>query len=409
MKITQTTLLLFLLISASAPLAKSADFDSGSNGSYGAMNITANTTLDLPADGKFHCTTISVAQGAILTFKRNALSTPVYLLAQGDVTINGTIDVSGGNAIYGDPKGGLGGPGGFDGGRAGNASDVGAGSGYGPGAGKRGDNTGGVTNAGSGSYASKSQNDSIKNHGETYGSPLLVPLVGGSGGGGIVIPISQGPVGGGGGGGGGAILIASRTRIVFGDTGSVYANGGYGTKFGFSGYFNNHGSGGAIRLVAPNITGRGSLKADPFVPSFTNLRYAGSGRIRVDSLDRDDVKLTFSPYSVSTVGSAMFVFPNKIPRLDIVEAAGNAIAEGTSSAVQFLLPLASPTTQTVKVQARDFSALVKINVVLTPEFGDPIVYPAQIDNKANNPAVVEVPVVVPVNTVVTINAWTRKD
>jgi hypothetical protein len=91
-----------------------AQFDAGSNGSYGPLNITANTTLDLPPDGVFHCTTINVSGSATLRFNRNPLNTPVVLLAQGDVTIAGVIDVSGADASGAIP--GAGGPGGFDGG-----------------------------------------------------------------------------------------------------------------------------------------------------------------------------------------------------------------------------------------------------------------------------------------------------
>src|SRR5881296_335327 len=100
--------------------ATQAQFSSGSTGADGALNVTSNTTLDLPPDGIFNFTTINVASGATLTFKRNALNTPVYLLASGDVVITGTIDVSGGNrsgiAFCCGASPGLGGPGGFDGG-----------------------------------------------------------------------------------------------------------------------------------------------------------------------------------------------------------------------------------------------------------------------------------------------------
>src|SRR2546430_13778595 len=87
-----------LLGLASNPLcAQSQPFDSGSDGSYGPLDITANTTLDLPPDGILKCTTITIASGATLKFNRNALNTPVYLLATGNVTLDGTIDVSGGS------------------------------------------------------------------------------------------------------------------------------------------------------------------------------------------------------------------------------------------------------------------------------------------------------------------------
>src|SRR5579863_7957993 len=78
-------------------------FVSGSDGSYGALNITSNTTVAMPSNGVFNCTTITIAQGATLTFTPNALNTPVYLLATGNVVITGTIDVrgAGGTSVAG--------------------------------------------------------------------------------------------------------------------------------------------------------------------------------------------------------------------------------------------------------------------------------------------------------------------
>ncbi|NKB24261.1 MAG: hypothetical protein GKR87_07785 [Kiritimatiellae bacterium] len=80
------------------------NFNSGSTGSDGALNVTVNTNIDLPPDGIFHFTTINIAQNVTVTFNRNTLNTPVYLLAQGDITIDGDIDVSGQNS----PPGGVG-------------------------------------------------------------------------------------------------------------------------------------------------------------------------------------------------------------------------------------------------------------------------------------------------------------
>jgi hypothetical protein len=169
-------------------------FNSGSDGSYGPLNITTNTTLDLPSNGIFKCTTISIATNATLKFNRNALNTPVYLLATGDVSISGTIDVSGslGTSVFG----GLGGPGGFDGG-APLAGGLPGGDGKGPGAGRAG-NSGTAPFVGSAGYGTDGVNYyATTNNGRAYGSPLLIPLVGGSGGGGR----RDGVAGAGGGGG----------------------------------------------------------------------------------------------------------------------------------------------------------------------------------------------------------------
>jgi hypothetical protein len=361
-------------------------FSSGSDGSYGPMNITTNTTLDLPPDGRFHCTTIDVAAGVTLSFSRNALNTPVYLLATSNVTINGTIDVS---AASGAPlAGGAGGPGGFEGGRPGYA-DLPLGDGHGPGAGRVGPNGGAAAYGTTPTpyYGSGEQ------HGMIYGSPLLVPLVGGSGG--------SAWDNGGGGGGGGAVLIASNTRIEVGGGGSVVARGGTPAVV----YSDTMGSGGAIRLVAPIVTGTGYLDAAGGMSRSDARKFGGSGRIRIDCMDRRALALGFNgPISI---GANMVVIPGNSPRLDVIQVAGNNIPPGTNSPVFFMLPQDSPTNQTVTVQARNFKAVVPIRVVLTPENGPRASYDAQIDNTTVDPASVTVDVAVPVNVRVEVNAWTR--
>src|SRR5207253_10392135 len=113
-----------------------------------------------------------------------------------------------------------------------------------------------------------------------------------------------------------AILVGSTTRIDV--TGSIFAQGG---AYGGGAY--NGGSGGAIRLVAPVVTGNGQLNVDPYTGS-------GLGRIRVDAIDRTQMNLSFSSGApVTSVGSLMIVFPTPLPRLDISEAAGTAIPQGS--------------------------------------------------------------------------------
>ena len=365
-------------------------FSSGSDGCYGAMNITTNTTLALPADGIFNCTTITVASNATLRFTSNALNTPVYLLAASDVTINGTIDVSGSanNGVWG----GAGGPGGFAGGR-GPYSSLPAGDGMGPGAGRGGNGTTAPL-VGAAAYATSGTSYyGTINNGAIYGSPLLIPPVGGSGGGG------SSSEGDGGMGGGGAILIASSTRITV--PGNLSATspsvGGYG-NFGL-------GSGGAIRLVAPVIAGTGSLNVQGGKNIFLSGIGAGSGRIRIDCMDRRSLALNLS--GSSCIGANMVTSPTNLPHLDITQVAGTNILVATGAPVSFTLPQGSSTNQTVVVQASNFGTNVAIRVVLTPDSGSSSSYDTQIDNSANNPASVTVPVVVPVNVQVQVNAWTR--
>ncbi len=392
MKTYQTLLLLAPLAVLSSAQSHAQGFESGSTGANGALNVASGTqSVTLPPDGILNYTTINVAAGATLLFNRNALNTPVYLLATGNVTISGTIDVSGSPGTRTPPVGGKGGPGGFDGGVPG-IDAVLPGAGYGPGAGRGGLPDYGAGGAGSGSYSTVGTSGSSTNRGVTYGSPLLVPLVGGSGGGGGTG--SFGTAGYGGGGGGGAILIASSTRVTV--SGSIRALGGLDSSFSPWG----PGSGGAIRLLAPVVSGTGNIDVRGGASGT-----GGNGRIRIDTLDRTTLQLTFQ--GPASVGSYMATFPAPLPRLDILQAADTNIPEGVQSPVQVVLPFGSTTNRTVTVQARDFSSSVPINVVITPESGLPRVYPATIFNAASNPATATVNVTLPVNTLVTINAWTR--
>jgi len=400
-----------LLCAAALPLARGASFQSGSDGSDGPLVVTTNTTLELPANGVFQYTSITVAQGAALTFNRNPLNTPVYLLATEDVIIDGSINVSG-KASLGNFAGGVGGPGGFDGGPGG-FSTVGqvlpGGAGLGPGAGKSGvSQAGNIMAAGAGAYGSRTSIWLDARDGVTYGTPLLIPLLGGSGGGGV-----DGNKDGGGGGGAGAILIASSTIIRINSTGSIVSRGGVGLTGTSTG---NGGSGGAVRLVAPRVFGTGVLDVrGSGYRALDTGNLSGAGRIRIDSIFRyepsdpaaDNIGFVFRPLNLATVGSAMVAFPPNNPRLDILSAAGRAIPEGNDGPVFVELPFGSDTNQTVTVQARNFNRDLPIRVVITPAAGDPIGYDAQILNQAENPAQVIVNVGLPLNTIVAVNAWTR--
>jgi hypothetical protein len=351
-----------------------AQFDAGSNGSYGPLNITENTTLDLPPDGVFHCTTINVSAGATLRFNRNPLNTPVVLLAQGDVTIAGTIDVSGANASGAIP--GTGGPGGFDGGFGGFGPSAPAhlgGDGQGPG---RGVNIEGQRHA---AYAAPAgAND------RTYGNVLIVPLIGGSGGAGI-----NGNPGVGGGGGGGALLIASNTRITV--SGVVRANGGF-SPYGGS-------SGGSLRLVAPVITGNGSL-------SSVGGGSGSPGRVRLDCTD----SLAFRNLTLNgstTRGTRMFALPaGPQPSLHIVSVAGQSIPVGAANGVSFELPAGAPATQTVVLRGQGFTGQVPVRVVVTPEHTAATVYDLTLDAGANPPEV-STQITLPEGEPVRLHAWTR--
>lgn len=385
---TKTQFLASALLAALTVIsARGQGFDTGSDGSLGALNVTdADVTVDLPPDGRLHYTTVNVAAGRTLRFNRNALNTPVQLLAQGNIEIAGVVEVNGQTAPSSPRIGGPAGPGGFDGGKPGFGAEFPPGDGYGPG--------------GGGAHPTDFRSSGGAGHlagggggipGAAYGSPLLIPLMGGSGGGG-----QAGSPGTGGGGGGGAILLASNTRITVSLGARILAMGAIGLNFQ-----DNGGSGGAIRLLAPRIEGTGEL-------SVIGGSGGSAGRIRVDTLDKTSVNLIFTPGShVATFGANLFVAPSTLPRLDLVNAAGTDIPLGTGNTVQVQLPFNSDTNRTVTIRAQDFNADVPIRVTLTPDSGSRTVIDTNIVNTAQNPATLVIPVSLPVNNLVTIHAWTR--
>jgi hypothetical protein len=343
--------------------------------------VTNNLTLNVPTNGVFNFTTVTVADGIVLRFNRNPLNTPVYLLATGDVVIDGYVSVTGTNASG--SIAGTGGPGGFDGG-FGAFQGFPDGEGQGPGGGAS------LVRDANAVFGSPSPGNT-----NIYGNTLLSPLIGGSGG--------SGRGGSGGGGGGGAILIASSTKISLHDTGingGVYARGGDGAV----GVGGGGGSGGGIRIVAPVVDGDGWLETSGGV----GVGRAGSGRSRIDTTDRFAWRgLHLANNGKWTVGSQMFVFPPGNPHLDIITAAGTAIPEGTNSPVTVTLPVGSSTNQIVRVQGRGFTNDTAIRVKITPENAPSATFDSVIQQSSGNPPFADVQVTLPLDTVCHVHAWTR--
>jgi len=239
-------LLVSIFCFANAGLSQSQTFNSGSNGSDGALNLTTpgtvifdpksfNPPLNPTGDNVYNFTTINIASGVTVKLTSKVLSGPVYWLAQGAVTIGGTIDLAGESGPnttnnQNERVPAAGGAGGYSGGLGGNASlPPTAGNGPGGSPGNQGVNGGTFT-----------------------GSQYLIPLIGGSGGGGSGTSCSGTTYGGGGGGGGGALLIASSVSITITPAGTaITAAGGNG---GNSCTSVPGGSGGAVRLVAPTMS-----------------------------------------------------------------------------------------------------------------------------------------------------------
>jgi hypothetical protein len=177
----------------------------------------------------FRFTSVTIPQDVIVTFKNNAACAPVIWLVQGDVTLNGQVNLDGAVGVLNGLANTEPGPGGFRGGRcAGDGAAAAAGFGLGGGS---------------------LEGDKGGRHVSVYSNEGCFPLIGGSGGaGGSTLS---------GGAGGGAILVAAAGTINANRSKAIVCCGAgsdwaYGDKVG-------SGSGGMIRLLAETITGTGTL------------------------------------------------------------------------------------------------------------------------------------------------------
>jgi hypothetical protein len=375
-------------------------FNSGSTGADGAFSPTVNTVLDLPPSGVFNFTTVNIPSGVTVTFRKNASNTPVVWLATGDVTIAGSVVLSGtssaavgaaGNGFLGDDGvPGVGGVGGYDGGRGGTVgtSNLG-GAGLGPGAGTGGTignesisnralggAGGGFGSAGACSQACQTWGNGNYNissvGGVTYGSNLLLPLIGGSGGGGGAAGVAFA----GSGGGGGAILIASSGTVAV--TGTVLADGASsGASAGVgSGGTGGGGSGGAIRIVATAISGDGSINAaggsvgGQAADWYAHGGQAGVGRIRLEAETFTRTAATTPAYSTSIPGP---LFIASAPTLTIASVAGVAAPLSPTGNADITFPADTPNPVTVVLNTTGVPPGNTVKFTVTPAYGAPIV------------------------------------
>jgi hypothetical protein len=359
--------------------------------------------LQVPPDGIFNATTVYVDFGQDLGFVCNQRNTPVYLLAAREIIIRGLITNSAASTVGGRPTPGAnpfvapGGCGGFAGGAGGISGLSAPGDGLGPGAGRGGES--GIV--GSASFGAPSSGTSPLN-GVVYGGNLLVPIVGGSGGGGR--GVCQG------GGGGGALLMAANDEIVIFDGsfqgyGEVRANGAQSTSTSCSGGGAGAGSGGAIRLIAPRVSGGGLIRVQGGSGAPTAGGVGGTGRIRVDTVDRTGFQIDMGA-GPRTIGSFMQVFPPNVPELHIVNVAGTAIPVG-SGPVNVLLPIGSPATQGITLRGVGFTGNVPVRVVLTPDSGPSVTVDGTLAMGGQNSADVTLQAEVPANVTMNVSAWVR--
>jgi hypothetical protein len=308
------------------PLISLAQFNSGSTGADGTLDLSAMTCpgntceIQLPESGILNFTTINVPAGKILTFKPNSRNTPVILLAQEAVTIADTVTVSAPQgANYETP-----GPGGFYGSEPGR-------NGFGPGGG----------------------NANGSREGRWVGSLSLAPIVGGSGGAGLCVSFYGCRKGG---GGGGAIIIASSTSITITTTGNIRAIGA-----GDPANYGGPGSGGAIRLIASSLNIAGQLRAEG-----ANLAGNYAGGLGIVRLEANN--LTFTGTSNPLATSAPInpnIISNDLPQLTIASIGGYSVPSYAGSRydlIDLMLPNQLPDPINVVVSANNIPPGTEIQV-----------------------------------------------
>ena len=379
-------------------LNASAAVNSGSTGADGAFAPTANIQVTLPASGVFNYTTVNIPSGVTVTYLKNSANTPVTILASGDVTVAGVIDISGKAAaasgaagsglIADDGSPGVGGPGGYDGGRGGKSPLGQGGSGVGPGGGgggkylmassfyRPGGGGAGYATVGTLSYMRISFTSNTAAGGDAglaYGAAQLLPLIGGSGGGGG----SGGDFFGasGGGGGGGAILLASSGTLNI--TGTINASGALGgTTDGLgAGGAGGSGSGGGIRLVATTISGNGNLFARsaasaPALAGSSSSGYGGNSSVGRIRLEAETITRTAASDPAHSFGAPGPLFIAGQPTVRIKTVAGTAVPANPTGVGDVQLPSTIMNPVTVEFETTGVPVGNIVKLVVTPAASD---------------------------------------
>lgn len=362
-----------LLVALAAPIANAA-FDSGSDGSDGTLIVETDQSLQLPPDGVFQFVNLEVRAGATLTFLPNAANTAVFIVAQQDVVIDGTISVDGEDSPAADQgaevgQGGAGGPGAYAGGRGGSPAPLGSQSrggqkGFGPGGGE-----GGLFNTpctgGGGGYATSGarRNCTSGGGGNVYGINTLIPLIGGSGGGGASAFTETFP-GIGGGGGGGAILIAASNEVAI--NGRITANGGdSGAVLSASTRPGGGGSGGAVRIVATTVSGTGLIEVYGGTNPVTGS--GGLGRIRIEAENLQYFTPTNPAFSHADPGTT---FGSDLPTLAITSVAGIAVPAVPTGFDDVRVPETVPNPVTVELTTSKIPLDAQLELLVAPLSGN---------------------------------------
>jgi hypothetical protein len=307
------SIILATLTFGCAAVLHAQSFPSGSTGADGNLiistpGVTTFTATPVGGGNVYNFNTIQIAAGSTLRLSGAVFTGPLYFLAQGAVTIAGTIDLSGQSgsvpATSAQRTSGptVPGAGGYGGGEASFSGDS-AQPGLGP--------SGGTL--GSGCYGGGGG-------GGFNGNQFLVPLVGGSGG--------AGYGGGSGGAGGGALLIASSVSITV--TGTLTANGGGGTA-GSAG-----GAGGGIRLIAPTVAGTGAITAAGGGGGNYGCNGGASGIVRLESFQYTFTGTTGGTFYFAT--PVNLFLPSATAQPSITVATINGTKVPTSPTGSFTIP-----------------------------------------------------------------------
>ncbi len=286
----------------------------------------------------FHYQSVNIPVGVTVTFKNHPKNAPVVWLVEGDVVINGRVDVSGRTGTT-DGQHGVPGPGGFAGARLSGSQISG---GFGPGAG-----------------APSSSNENVVSAISNYGNSACFPLVGGSGAG-ANAPWSPG-------GGGGAILIASQTKVAVNEpAGSsargILANGGW-----LSGYVGAYAYSGAgmIRIAAPVVDVFGRVEARSIGGSLFTQR---EGRIRVEATTVRGANFG-SRFTLGELGTELkFLRDAATPAVKVISLNSTSLPQDPDSFVaagwSSSMSEVSTTNVTVRLECRNVPANATVEVYL---------------------------------------------
>ncbi|MEZ6186473.1 MAG: hypothetical protein R3F62_15870 [Planctomycetota bacterium] len=383
-----------LFVAAACALALSGGasaqtFDSGSDGSDGALSFQPNSgvivfdpvALGLDAsDNVFNFTTIDVPTGTAVVLSAEVLGEgkPVYWLASGNVTITGVIDLDGEDGAPFQFNQGqtpsIAGAGGYNGGRGGVLGGRGH-PGNGPGGGRAfaalTPVVGGGANGASAGYVVPgldSTTPGLAGGGATYGNPYLQPIVGGSGGAGGTGPVGFENETSGGGAGGGALVIASSGVLRL--DGAITADGGWTGGNGNQPVARGGaGSGGSLRLIAARVEGIGSLSALGGADA-AGFR-TSPGRIRIEAFRRAGPATSNPAAEISTPGS---VFPPPTtPSLRLTQIDGVSVAATPTGAFEVPdVAITATAAVTLNLEATNVPLGTTLALVIRAEDGSQI-------------------------------------